>query len=92
MADSYIKKVEKNSDGDISKVAASGTLSGEITDLKLKTSVVRDLDSRDMTYVTAYKKNGKYVVGDEVHTVKGEYIRTDGNNIPQDDLGNLPTL
>lgn len=29
-------------------------------------------------------------VGDHVHVVDNEYLRTDGNHIRQDNLGNLP--
>lgn len=39
---------------------------------------------------TKYLKNGSWYVGEDVHVVDNRYLRTDGNNIKADNLGNLP--
>jgi len=92
MADAYLRSVRNDSNGDIAKITVSGTPAGKVTDVKRKPSVVRDIDSGEMTYATAVKVDGEFVVGDEVHTVENKYIRTDGNEIPQDNLGDLPNF
>ncbi len=45
------------------------------------------------TYVTIYKKDGKWNKGEDVRVIKvngKEFIRTDGNSIEADNLGHLP--
>jgi hypothetical protein len=46
------------------------------------------------SFVTAYYKYGQWYEGDDVRVVSNgygnEYLRTDGNNILADNLGNLP--
>lgn len=55
--------------------------------------VIAEITS-DMTFVTAIKgSNGKYSKGSNVETIlvnRTRYLRTDQNNIPEDNLGNLP--
>lgn len=58
-----------------------------------RSEIVRLLE-RGTTFVTAYKNNAnKWVRGDDVSTVevKGtKFIRTDGNSVEEDNLGELP--
>jgi hypothetical protein len=44
---------------------------------------------------TILENADKWVWGAQVHVVKtihGKYLRTDKNNVPEDNLGNLPTF
>ena len=41
------------------------------------------------TVRTKYKKYGYWFEGDDVHVVDNEFLRTDGNNIREDNLGEL---
>lgn len=46
-----------------------------------------------LTFCTIYKKDNKWIRGEDVHIVvikNVKYIRTDNNNTPMDNLGNLP--
>lgn len=60
----------------------------------LREDVIRELEN-NIRFVTVYKKEGKWVKGDNVGIVKvndKKFIRTDGNTIEEDNLGNLPTF
>jgi len=64
---------------------------GPITPLSRMNVIIR-IGSM-MSFVTVYKKNGIYVKGEDVRIIAlfGRlYIRTDGNHIEQDNLGELP--
>ena len=39
---------------------------------------------------TKYYRNGRWIVGEDVHVVEHAYLRTDANNIKADNLENLP--
>ena len=41
------------------------------------------------TVKTKYFRNGSWHVGEDVHVVDNEYLRTDPNNIKRDNLGEL---
>ncbi|GAA0216717.1 DUF3892 domain-containing protein [Halobaculum roseum] len=62
-------------------------------DTKSRMAVILNL-SVGQEYCTAYKNdNGKWTKGDDVGTVEVDgttYLRTDGNNIASDNLGELP--
>ena len=48
---------------------------------------------RGTTFVTTFKKEGKWTKGEDVHVVEirgVKYIRTDKNSIEADNLGELP--
>lgn len=48
---------------------------------------------KNVSFVTAYKKGGKWKLGDEVNIVRINdiyFIRTEGNRIAEDNLGELP--
>ena len=47
-----------------------------------KQQVIHNINVQGKTYMTAMHAN--------VHTVKGKYIRIDGNGTEADDLGDLP--
>jgi len=94
MADYYIKCINQDSDGDIEGVGYGSNVDKYVTDTKSKGAVISDIDDYPQKDVkTAYYSNihEQWVEGDEVHTVNGEYIRTDGNNIESDNLENLGT-
>ncbi len=90
MADYWIKKVSKSDDGNIEEVKYSYSLGTSPSWDKNKSSVVNDIDSRGKEVMTAYKSGGQWKKGDSVHTVESEWIRTDGNEIESDNLGDLP--
>ena len=91
MADYYIKCTEKNSDGDILAVGYSYGLSAGIGGKrKDKDDVIDDIDNRNKDVMTAIKKAGSWTEGEDVHTVEGEYIRTDRNQTESDNLDNIP--
>ena len=58
-----------------------------------RSEIVRCLEN-NVTFVTAYKKDDKnWKKGDDVRIVKingTKFIRTDGNSIEEDNLGELP--
>lgn len=60
----------------------------------LREDVVRALEN-NTTFVTSYKEKDKWVKGNEVHIIvvnNKKFIRTDGNSIEEDNLGDLPTF
>lgn len=92
MADYYIKCVNENVDGDIAEVGYGSDVDKYVSDTKSKDAVISDIDDYPQQDVkTAYYSNqqNQWVEGDEVHTVEGEYIRTDGNHTEADNLENL---
>lgn len=91
MIDYYIKCVNKDTDGDILSVGYGANVDEYVTDTKTKDSVISDIDDSNMNVKTCYYSNSQagWVEGDDVHTVDGEYIRTDGNQIRADNLENL---
>jgi len=86
----YIKCVTKKSNGNIDTVGFSGRLQHDIHGSKKKRKVIMDMKSGNLVK-TATKENGSWKEGDEVGTVDGDYIRTDGNSIRSDNLGELPS-
>lgn len=91
MVDYYVKCVNKDSDGDILSVGYGENVDKYVSDTKSKGSVISDIDSRGKDVKTCYysSNQGGWVVGDDIHTVDGQYIRTDGNDIRADNLDNL---
>lgn len=82
----FIIAVRKNPNGNINSCKC---LSGEILS---KIEVINDIESGNI-YYTALKRNEEYIIGskiDVINTIYGKYLRTDGNSIAQDNLGNLP--
>lgn len=58
-------------------------------------TVVNDIKINKKTHVTAYRKDGKWQKGEDVRvvTVNGvDYLRTDANQTPKDNLDNLPDV
>jgi len=92
MADYYVKCVNKDSDGTIEEVGYGSNVDNTVVDTKTKGEVISDIDDFPQKEVwTAYysSQQGDWVEGDEIHTVAGQYIRTDGNQIQSDNLENL---
>ena len=57
-----------------------------------RTKIAYDIQS-GLSHITAYEQNGKWYWGDNVSVlnIRGrDFIRTDGNKIERDNLGNLP--
>lgn len=75
----YIIEVCENEDGNISEVKIEGG------DTKSKSSVIEEI-KRGENYKTK-TEDGK--IGSDVHIVSNSYIRTDGNEIKKDNLGEL---
>lgn len=73
----------------IDKVKYSYLLENESGYEATKASII-DTINDGLDVYTKYKEDGQYVIGDKVIVVKGSYIRTDGSNIEEDNLGNLP--
>lgn len=60
--------------------------------IKTKQDIVADIDIMGYLYITAYRANGKWWKGADVHVVSVDgikYIRTDRNTKKEDNLGNL---
>lgn len=93
MVDYYIKCVNEDSDGDIQSVGYGESVDQYVNDTKTKDTVISDIDSSNKDVKTSYYSSdmGEWVEGDDVHTVDGDYIRTDGNDIREDNLENLNT-
>lgn len=90
MADYYIKCTEKDRDGEIRRVGYTLGLAGSVGgQRKDKSNVIRDIDVLNKDVKTAYREGGLWKIGDEVHTVNGDYIRTDGNQLEEDNLDNI---
>lgn len=51
-----------------------------------KNEIIRVINDYGFEFYTYYEDG----VGDHVHVVDNKYLRTDGNNIKCDNLGNLP--
>jgi hypothetical protein len=95
--DYAITAVDMSSNGDrisrvrVYEVGEDALLNGQEM---IRSRAVDLVKENDVT--TALKNdNGKWVVGEDVHVIVvdgTEYIRTDRNNTPADNLGNLPEL
>jgi len=90
MAAYYIKKVHKSDEDTIEEVKFSRELSESPKGTRKKSRVVDDIDEKGKSVYTAYRDQLRWKLGDEVHTVDGKWIRTDGNGIEADNLGDLP--
>lgn len=63
---------------------------------KWRSEVVADINVDGYSYTTAFKNDdGRWELGEEIHVVDvhgTNYLRTDRNDIAQDNLGELPEL
>lgn len=91
MVEYYVKCVNNDSNGNIEEVGYGSNIDKYVSDTKSKSSVIYDIDTLNKTVKTAYysSQQGEWVEGDNIHTVEGEYIRTDGNEVESDNLENL---
>ncbi len=90
----YIDKVHyaKDLNGNkthISHVKGTNTLTEDSTKEYTKRSVI-DFINDGNAVKTKYVRNGRWVVGEDVHVVDNSYLRTDNNNTKADNLENLP--
>jgi hypothetical protein len=92
VADYYIKCVNENRDGDIESVGTGTDVDKNYRNTKQKAEVIEDIDEHGKDVKTVYHSSskGRWVVGSDVHTVNGDYIRTDRNNKRADNLDNIP--
>ncbi|OUJ18900.1 hypothetical protein AMET1_0551 [Methanonatronarchaeum thermophilum] len=90
MVDYYIKCIQEHRGENISNVGVGKKLDKWIETKKTKKEVILDIDEKNKVIKTAYLNNKEWVAGNEVHTVEGEYIRTDRNDKLSDNLGELP--
>lgn len=73
----------------ISKVKGTTVLAEDSTKEYTKQAVI-DFINDGNAVKTKYVRNGRWVVGEDVHVVDNRYIRTDSNYIKADNLENLP--
>lgn len=91
----YISRVRYNlQETHIEKVEVYGISNESLTSPSewTRQQVISTIE-RGYIIMTMYKRNGKWEQGEHVRviTVNGvKYIRTDSNNSPKDNLGNLP--
>jgi hypothetical protein len=91
MVDYYVKCIREDADGNIDEVGYGSNIDKYVSDTKSKNAVIQDIDARNKTVKTAYysDQQDQWVDGDDIHTVDGQYIRTDGNDIRADNLEHL---
>lgn len=53
-------------------------------------NVIKQINNNLIFKTAIHKEGTTYTVGDKIVVVAGKYLRTDGNNIEEDNLGNLP--
>lgn len=73
----------------ISKVKGTNVLSEDSTNEYTKQAVINFINDGNAVE-TKYVRNGRWVVGEDVHVVDNSYLRTDNNNTKADNLENLP--
>lgn len=71
------------------RVAEDEGKSMGVGSFQTKANVINQIKN-GLVFKTAILKEGKYHVGDKIIVVADKYLRTDGNNIEEDNLGNLP--
>ncbi|MDP8255634.1 MAG: DUF3892 domain-containing protein [Candidatus Alcyoniella australis] len=91
MADYYIKCQKKAPDGSIIALGMSSSLRGPVSMFR-KASVVALVREMKISIWTALLEDGKWIEGEQMRTVEGRYLRTDRNDTPLDNLGELPDL
>lgn len=94
MADYYIKCIFENDEGNITRVGYGPKADKNVEGTKSKEKVISEINPPSAKTVnTAYysESQEEWLEGDEIHSVEGEYIRTDRNEIKADNLENLGT-
>lgn len=90
----YIDAVhyEKDSSGyeAIAAVKWTNELTVTATNFCTKAQMIEFINKNPNVTKTKYKRNGSYVVGEDVRVVDNRYLRSDANNIKKDNLDNLP--
>lgn len=51
-----------------------------------------ELINKSYYFMTIFKKNGKWIKGEKVRVVANSCLRTDSNEIKEDNLGELPSF
>lgn len=86
----YIDEVIKNDDNVIVKVYwISNQLTVKASKWTTKKDMIEYINGHPGNVKTKYKRNGAWREGEYVHVVDNSYLRTDANNIKQDNLENL---
>ncbi len=97
MADYYISKVKYNDEHTrIVAALVHPSVNGNVGEgiRKSRTDIVTSING-GKAYKTIIWRDGQWRLGADVHVVRmgsGSYIRTDGNSIEADNLGDLPEL
>ena len=90
----YIDQVEKGKDVHGCEIITHVYWTNVLTQKASKKCTKREMinfinNNPNSTVKTKYRRYGVWVSGAEVHVVDNEYLRTDGNNIKADNLGEL---
>ena len=95
MAMVYVDKVHYAQDKDgndlyISELKWTNSLYVSATSSCSKTQMIQFIKNNPDLAHTKYFRYGNWVDGEEIHVVDDWYLRTDKNNIKEDNLENLP--
>ncbi len=74
----------------ISDVKWTSGLNEPATEVASKQDMIDFIELSPGVTKTKFFRDGVWVVGEDVHVVDDRYLRTDANDIPEDNLGNLP--
>jgi hypothetical protein len=94
-ADYGVEKIRKDKDGNISELRVHHREEGNVMKLfgwYTKAEVISRIEQGSGFMTISIGSNG-WNKGADIHvvnTTSGKYLRTDGNNIARDNLGNLP--
>ncbi len=92
-----IQKVRKDTNGNIDQLLVYRRESDDsltYLDWYSKQSIINHMEDGN-TYMTISISDGYWYKGDDIHVVStswGKYLRTDGNHLASDNLGNLPEV
>jgi len=86
MAKNFIFAVRKDDNGVITHVKTHMEIKGGYTpdEVRTKFEVIQNITQLHMLYFVSS--------GEKVHVVDNRYLRTDANDIKEDNLGELPTF
>lgn len=90
----YVKKVRRDDDGRAQKFKTSKELESKPEKVRKRKNVIKDV-RKGRAVKTAYLEDGRWTEGDTlvVHKGKGgRWLRTDGNEKAEDNLGEMRTF
>lgn len=74
----------------IARLKWTNELSKQATGECTKSGMISFINNNPNSTKTKYYRYGRWMVGEDVRVVDGQYLRTDANNIKEDNLGSLP--